>query len=132
MRRTGARDWRIERMAVTDNEMHACAARRRDHAATIVERERHRLLDQHVLAVARRKDRMTRVKLMGRRDVDDLDIGIGAELLDRTVSLPAKILREPMPCLDPRIRRRGQLNPRIAKGRQHDRERAAETRNADA
>ena len=93
-------------------------ARGRDHGGAIVEGQRHRLLDQHMLAVARREDRVARVKLMRRRDVDDLDIGIGAELLDRVVGPAAKVLAQSGAAL-PRADRRPQP------ARRADRERSA-------
>ena len=56
--------------------------RGRDHGSAFLERERHRLLDQHVLAALRRKDCVLRVVLMRRRHVDDLDGRIGAKGFD--------------------------------------------------
>ncbi len=120
-------------MAVPDNEMDTRRTCGRDHPGAIVERNRHRLFDQHVLAIARRKDRMRGVKLMRRRNVDDLDIRIGAKLLDRVVGPGGKILREAPPRFGSRISRANQRNTRVGREcRQHHGERAAEPRDADA
>ena len=130
--RARAQDRRVERMAVADDRDARRPPRRRDHRGAIVERERHRLLDQHVLAVLRRKDRVLRVVLVRRRHIDDLDRRIGAKLLDRVVGLRRKVRREARPRLGARIGGGDQRDARIGhEGRQHDGERAAEPRDAD-
>ena len=81
----GAQDRRIEAVAVPDDELHARLARRRDHRAAFVERDRDRLLDQHMLAVRGRGGDMPGMNLVRRGDIDRLDVRIGAQLLDRVV-----------------------------------------------
>ena len=112
--------------------MHAGRLRGRDHGGAFVERERHRLLDQHVLAALRRKDRVLRVVLMRRRHIDDLDRRIGAQGFDRVVGLRRKVRREACPRLGARIGRRDQRDTRVGReGRQHDGEGAPEPGDAD-
>ena len=88
-------------------------ARRIDHGGAILERERHRLLDQHVLAVLRGENRVARVMLMRRRDIDDLDRRIGAKVFDRFVGPGRKILRKAAARLGARVGRGDQLDARI-------------------
>src|SRR3954469_23813532 len=47
---SGERNGRIEAMAVADDQMHAVFARRSSHGAAFLERERHWLFDENVLA----------------------------------------------------------------------------------
>ena len=127
-----ARDRRVERMAVADDEMHVRALRRLDHRGAVVERQRHRLLDQQMLAVLGGEHRMTRVILMRRRHIDGLDRRIGAQLLDRLVGLGGEIGGKTRPRLGARIGRRDQRNARIARERrQHHGEGAAEAGDAE-
>jgi len=69
-----AQDRRIERVAVSDDQMHAGALRRLDHRGAIVQRQRHRLLEQQMLAVLCGQRRMARVVLVRRRHIDDFDV----------------------------------------------------------
>ena len=75
-------DRRVEAVAVADDEVHAGALRGRDHRARLVERERHRLFDEHVLAARRGGDRVLGVVLVRRGDVDGFDRRVGAQRLD--------------------------------------------------
>ena len=47
-----------------------------DHPVGFVERDRHRLLDDDVLAGAHRLDRVLAVEAVGRRDPDGFDVRI--------------------------------------------------------
>ena len=130
--RARAQDRRIERMTVADHEIHARRLRGRHHRGAFLERERHRLLDQHVLAASHREDRVLRMVLMRRRHVDDLDRRIGTKGFDRVVGLRRKVRREACPRLGARVGCRDQRDARVGhEGRQHDGEGAAKSRDAD-
>ena len=92
-------------MAVADHEMHAGATRRVDDRGAFLERQRHRLFDQQMLAVPRGEHGMVRMKLMRRRHIDGLDRGIGAQVLDGLVGLGGEIRREALPRLGARYPR---------------------------
>ena len=127
-----AQNRRIEGMAMADDQVNAGLTRRIGHGGAILERERHRLFDQHVLAMLGSENRVARVMLMRRRDVNDLDRRIGAKVFDRFVGPGRKILRKAAARLCARVSRGDQLDARIAKRRQHHAERTPQTRNADA
>ena len=74
----GAQDRRIEAVAVPDDEHDIRGLRRVDHRAAFGERNRHRLFDQHMLSARRREAHMLGMMLMRCRDIDDLDVRIGA------------------------------------------------------
>ena len=63
-----------------------------DHLVGIVQREREWFLTEHVLASAGGSNRLVRVQLIGRADIDDVDVGIGEQRVDRTVRDPASKL----------------------------------------
>jgi hypothetical protein len=67
---------RIERMGMADDQMHVMPLDRRDDGVAIGERQRHRLFQNDVLAVLRSQDRVRRMELVRRGDIDDLDRGI--------------------------------------------------------
>ena len=76
-----AQDRRIERMAVPDDQMHA----RRRAAAAIIAAQSSSVSaigfsTSTCLPCRAASDGMLRVKLMRRRDIDDLDIRVGAKL----------------------------------------------------
>ena len=81
-------------MAVADDDVHTGAFCCVDHSGARVERKRHRLFDQQMFAVLCRKRRVLRVVLMRGRDIDRLDVRIGAQRLDGCVSSGAKIRRQ--------------------------------------
>ena len=54
---------------------HAGAAAGGDHRIRVGERERHRLFNQHVLAGARRRQRLLPMQAAGRRDAEHIHIG---------------------------------------------------------
>ena len=59
---------------MADDQMNAGRARRSDHGCAVVKRQRDRLLDQHMLAVARGEPRVFGVILMRRCNIDGLDM----------------------------------------------------------
>ena len=94
---------------MADDEMHVGALGRVDHRGAVVQRQRHRLFDQQMLAVPCRQHGMSRMMLMRGRHIDDLDIGIGAEFLDGFVRFGREnCLAELRPRVGARIRHRDQ------------------------
>ena len=93
----------------------------------------HRLLDEHMLSTRRGQRDVLGMMLMRRGDVNHLDAGIGAELLDRRIRPRAEVGGETRGRLDTRVRGRDQLEAQI-RGQvgEHKRERAPQTRDADA
>src|SRR5262249_16983414 len=71
----------IEGVRVADYEMQAGAVCRRNNLIAFLERHRQRLLDQNMLAVFHRFDRLTRVESMRRRDVDGVDGPIPTQIM---------------------------------------------------
>src|SRR5688572_25177360 len=109
----------IKTVTMTHHELHTRLARRVDHAPALLEAERHRLLDQDVLAVLRREAGMLGVELVGRGDIDDVDVGGAAQSFDR---LEESALEGGFP----RIRRARELDPRVGEGGRHHLERPSE------
>ena len=129
----GARNGAIEAVAVADDHADAGARHGIDHRLAFVERHRHRLFHQNVLATRRGCGDMSRMELVGRGDVDDVDVRIGAQRLDARVRPRIERGGEVRRRLASRVRRRDQCDARIGdEGRQHQRERAPETGDADA
>src|SRR3954469_14272747 len=62
----GQSDGSIEAVAVADDQMLSAGARRVAHCAALLQRERHRLLDERMLAGAEGEARMLRMQLVGR------------------------------------------------------------------
>ena len=56
-----------------------------DHPVGLLDRDGHRLLDQHVFAVAHRFDRVFAMEAIGRRDPNRFDFRVLAQLGDRRV-----------------------------------------------
>jgi hypothetical protein len=105
---------------VADDQAHACAFGGGDHPPACRQADRHRLFHQHVLALRRRHFDVRGVLLVRRCDVDQLDIGIGAERLDRAVSAAAEVRGEALGCLGTGIGGGDQLDARIGdERRQH-------------
>ena len=72
----------IEGVGVADDQMQAGAVCGSNDGVAFLKRQSQRLLDQNMLAVLHRLDRLTRVKSMRRRDVDRLDRRIAAQILE--------------------------------------------------
>ena len=123
---------RVEAVAVPDDQVHAGRGASRDHVVALGQRQRHRLLDQHVLAHCRGELRMRGMEAVGTGDVDRLHGGIGDQLLDACVRSCAEIALELRARRLARVAGSNELDARIgAKGRQHQRERAAQADDAE-
>ena len=82
-----------------DHEFDAILFRGGDHPVAIFQRQRHRLLDHHMLARLQRRDRMLGVKRIGRGNVDRIQFLQRTQGLDAGEGLNAKftgILRPPL------------------------------------
>ena len=122
----------VEAVAVADQQLDVGRLRRRDHLAAILDRQRHRLFDQHVLAVFRGEFHMRHMKLMRRGDVDGSHIGVSAERLDILIDLRVELSRKALACLRAGIAGGNEHDPRIGrKRRQHQGEGAAEADDAE-
>ena len=127
-----ARDGRVEAVAVTDDHAHAGAIHGVVHRAAFGERDGHRLLDQYVLSLRRRRRDVRGVQTVRCGDIDDVDRGVGAQRFDAVVRPRAELGRKARRRLLPRIRSGDQANARIGdEGRHHQREGAAEPGHAD-
>ena len=114
-------------MAVSDDQLHARTSCRADHRLTLVDRQGHRLLDEHVLTGSRGDPYVLGMELMRGRDVDRFDRVIVAQRLDRVVCASAEIRLELTARFGTRVRSARQLDAFVGdEGRQHQRERAAE------
>ena len=81
-------------------EQPAFGRRHRGRAAASARGERERLLDEDVLAVLEREDRVLGVQRMRGRDVDDVDVRVGDEVFVRAVrARDAELGREGSPRL---------------------------------
>ena len=74
----GPQDWRVEGVAMANQEMNLRKAGGRDHGRAFVERDGHRLFDQHMLAGLRGERCVLGMKLMGRCDINHIDARISA------------------------------------------------------
>ena len=63
-----------------------------DHPAGVVPRERHRLLDEDVLARLRGANRLLGVQRVGRRDVDDIHGGVAEHGVEVVVGAGGAVL----------------------------------------
>ncbi len=84
----------IEPVRVPDDEAGPGACRGGDHPVAILERERERLLDEHMLAMLECEDRLIGMEPMRRADIDRLDLGIGAQRLEVGEGLGAEVAGE--------------------------------------
>lgn len=69
--------WRIEAVAVTNDEVGSGLHADSDHALTIRQAERHGFFHQHVLSMAGSQRYMFRMKLVGGSHVDPFHLRIG-------------------------------------------------------
>ena len=111
-----ARDDRIEVAVVGHAEPDAVGAARGDDAIALGDRHRHRLLAEHVLTGVGGGNRLRRMQMNGRRDVDGVDLAIGDQFLPARVPPPrAERGRERFGELGPRAADRDELaRPRVA------------------
>jgi hypothetical protein len=117
---------------MADDELHAVGPRGVDHHATILERERHRLLDQDVLAARAGEAGVRGVELMRRCDINDLHRRVGAQVLHIGVGTCAVILRESFARLGAGIGAGHDFHARVAERRRRDGERAAQAGHTDS
>ena len=123
----------VEAVAVTDDQVNAGRLRRFDHGTAFLERDRHRLLDQQMLAMRGGKAGLPGVELVRGRDVHDVDGGVFTEFTDRGEAFCLKISFEFRARLRPRIGGGDELDAGVARQRgQHQRERAPEPGYPDA
>src|SRR5438552_18365865 len=80
-------DMRAEALRVTAEKLDLVFDRCLDHLLSFLERDRHRAFDADVLADVGGDERIGRVKLVERRDPDDLDVRVDAHIRDATVRL---------------------------------------------
>ena len=81
----------VAQMVVRAHDDAAFAAVR-DHRARVGEGQRQRLLAQHVLARARRGEHLIAMQLVGGRDVDGVDAGVGDEGSEVGAGAPNRVL----------------------------------------
>lgn len=93
-------------------QAHAVGLDRVDHPLRLRQAQRHRLLDDDVLAVLRGEDRVLAVELVRRRNPDHLDVRVAAELLDAVIAATAVALLKGRERFRPQVRRRYQLDLR--------------------
>jgi hypothetical protein len=98
-------DRRIETVRMAAEELDAVLFRRRVHRFAFVDRERHRLLDDHVFAVLGGGDRVAGVHLVRRGDVNRVDVGALHQLFQSLVNLAAEFFAEFFPRARARIGR---------------------------
>ena len=119
-------------MAMADHELHTSASCRIDNGCAFVKRESDWFLNQEMLAVLRAKHGVLGVILMRRRHINRFYRRVGAQFLDRRVTFGAEVRGKALARLRPRIRRRHQLDARIArKCRQHHGKCAAQAGHAE-
>jgi hypothetical protein len=116
----------IEAVAMADDQPHAVRPRCIDHPATILERKRHRLFDQDMLAARAGEAGVRGVELMRCCDINDLDRRVGTEVLDTGVGVCAVILRKSFARLGAGIGAGHDFDARVTERRRRDGERAAQ------
>src|SRR5712691_8573948 len=72
----------IESMCVADDQMQAGTICRRNDLIAFLKRQSQRLLNQNMLALLHRFNRLTRVKAMRRRDVDGLNRQVPTQIME--------------------------------------------------
>ena len=117
---------------MADNQVTAGRPRSVDHRATFIQGQRHRLLDERMLARGKGKTRMLRMELVRRRNVQHFERRIGAQLFHRRIGTTAKVALELRARLGARVGRGDQRDARVGRERgRHQRERASEAGDAD-
>lgn len=123
---------RVEAVAVANNHLRARLFASRLHAGACCKRQSHGLLDQHVLALARRESHMLLMQLMRCGDVDPFNVRIGAKRFGRCVRHPAERLGEGCGGVGVRIEAGSQRDARIlAERRDHQGEGTAKTQDTE-
>ncbi len=80
-------DRRIKAVRVAAKKLYAVFFSRRVHGLALFERERHGLFYDDVFFVLGRSNRVLRMELIGRRNVNKVDIGTLAHFIDRRENL---------------------------------------------
>src|SRR5262249_43962077 len=75
-----------KRQHVADHEQFACLAGRLDHGVGVLGGERDGLFDEDMLAGAQGRQGHGRVEVGGGADVDEIDVGVGEELVEVLVA----------------------------------------------
>ena len=93
------------------DELHPCPLALVDHLLGLLERDGHRLLDQHVLPVAGGGDGVLGVEPVGGGDVHRVDVRVLADLVHGRVDLRVgEPLLEPLPREGDDVAARGQVD----------------------
>jgi len=128
----GEGDGCVEAVAVADDQVHAMRARRGGHRGAFGQAERHRFLDEDVLARCGRQRGLGGMELMRRCDIDHFHLRVSAKLLDGGVGAPLEIGLESLARLRPRVGSGDEAHTRVAgERRRHEAEGAAEPGDAD-
>src|SRR4249919_998288 len=113
--------------------MDTCTASSIDDCGAFFERQRHRLLNEKMLAMLCRKRCMSGVQLMRRCYINHLDRRIDTKLFNRGVRAGGKLLGKALSCVGTRVRCRHQVDAWVGlKRRQHHGKCAPEAGYADA
>ena len=103
----------VEAVAVPDEELDVRPSGRSDHRPAILDGQRHRLLDQHMLAGGRGQRRVRCMELVRRRDIDRIDFSVRAQFLHRCKGARGKLLGKSPARLRARIGRGDQRHALI-------------------
>ena len=87
-------DWRVERTGVSGEQFDAVLLSRLDHESRLVQRQRHRFLNDHVLAVLGSEHRVRAMEMVRGRYPDHVDIGVLAQLFDALICPPSEVSQE--------------------------------------
>ena len=83
-------DAAVETLRMANQQPHTVAFGGADHRVAIIQRQRHRLIGDYLLAVLRSDDGVFGVQRIGREDVDGVDVRSLAQLLDAGIG-PAAV-----------------------------------------
>ena len=110
------------------DELHIRLARRSNHVAAVLQRERHRLFDQDMLLAGSSGNGMGGVELVRRRHVPDLYRVVRAERFNGIKAFRAEFGFEPGARFRARVGAGNKLHARIgAEGARHERKRAPQS-----
>ena len=90
-------------MAVADKKLNAGVFRGLNHFPAILDRQRHRLFDKHVLSLRGGELDVIDMILVRRGDIDGLDLRVGAKRVCPFVNPGAKFFSETLACIRARI-----------------------------
>jgi hypothetical protein len=128
----GVQHRRIETVARPDDQVPAAPGGGLDHPRSVRHRDRQRLVDQHVLSGVQGLDRVIGMHLVGRGDIDRLDLRIAHHVRDIGEPAPAELRLESGPAFRARCGRSHQPDAGIgAEARQRQDEGTAQSRDAE-